>query len=54
MNELDLEELAMAWFKDIGYQTLHGPDIEPGGSAQERQNIKMSFFGIVLTPHLLD
>ena len=36
MNELDLEELAMAWFKDIGYQTLHGPDIEPGGSAQER------------------
>lgn len=36
MNEFDLEELAMAWFKDIGYQTLHGPDIEPGGSAQER------------------
>ena len=36
MNELDLEELAMAWFKDIGYQTLHGPDIEPGGNAQER------------------
>ena len=36
MNELHLEELAMAWFKDIGYQTLHGPDIEPGGSAQER------------------
>ena len=30
MNELHLEELAMAWFKDIGYQTLHGPDIEPG------------------------
>ena len=36
MNELHLEELAIAWFKDIGYQTLHGPDIEPGGSAQER------------------
>lgn len=36
MNELHLEELAMAWFNDIGYQTLHGPDIEPGGSAQER------------------
>ena len=36
MKEHDLEELAMAWFKQLGYQTLHGPDIEPGGSTQER------------------
>ena len=32
MNEQDLEELAMAWFKQLGYHTLYGPDIEPGGS----------------------
>lgn len=36
MNEADLEELAMAWFEKLGYQTAYGPDIEPGGSAQER------------------
>ena len=36
MNEQDLEHLAMAWFKQLGYQTLHGPDIEPGGTVQER------------------
>ena len=36
MNEHDLEELAMAWFDKIGYQIAHGPDIEPGGSTQER------------------
>ena len=35
MNEADLEELAMAWFDKLGYQTAYGPDIEPGGSAQE-------------------
>ena len=36
MNEADLEELAMAWFDKLGYQTAYGPDIEPGGSFQER------------------
>ena len=36
MNEADLEELAMAWFDKLGYQTAYGPDIEPGGSVQER------------------
>ena len=36
MNEHDLEELAMAWFEELGYQTAFGPDIGPGGSAQER------------------
>lgn len=36
MNENDLEELTMAWFKQLGYKTLYGPDIEPGGSTQER------------------
>ena len=41
MNELDLEELAMVWFKDIGYQTLHGPDIEPEAALKSEQNIKM-------------
>ena len=36
MNEQDLENIAMEWFQKNGYQTAHGPDIEPGGSAQER------------------
>jgi type I restriction enzyme, R subunit len=36
MNEADLEELAMAWFGKLGYQTAYGPEIEPGGLTQER------------------
>ena len=38
MNEDDLERLAMAWFERLGYTTLHGPDIEPGGASQERSS----------------
>ena len=37
MNEEDLEDLAMEWFKQLGYQTAYGPDIGPGGPSQERK-----------------
>ena len=37
MNEEDLEQLAMEWFKQLGYQTAFGPDIGPGGPSQERK-----------------
>ncbi|MFA4944943.1 MAG: type I restriction endonuclease [Lentisphaeria bacterium] len=31
MTEDLLETTALAWFAELGYQTLHGPDISPGG-----------------------
>ena len=40
MNELDLEELAMAWFKDIGYQP-HVQILSQVEVLKSEQNIKM-------------
>lgn len=28
--ENDLEQAAMEWLQDLGYQTQYGPDISPG------------------------
>ena len=36
MDEEALEELAMAWFERIGYETAFGPNIAPGGPDEER------------------
>ena len=36
--ENDLEQAALEWFQDLGYQTQYGPDISPGGSFSERKN----------------
>lgn len=35
--EDNLEQAAMEWFRDLGYQTQYGPDISPGGSFSERE-----------------
>jgi type I restriction enzyme, R subunit len=43
-TENNLEQAVMEWFKDLGYQTLYGPDISPGGSFAERE----SFGDVVL------
>ncbi|MDD4496507.1 MAG: HsdR family type I site-specific deoxyribonuclease, partial [Eubacteriales bacterium] len=43
-NENHLEQAVMEWFQDLGYQTLYGPDISPGGSFAERE----SFGDVVL------
>lgn len=42
--ENDLEQATLDWFKQLGYQTIYGPDISPGGSFAERE----SFGDVVL------
>lgn len=46
--ENNLEQAAMEWFRDLGYQTQYGPDISPGGSFSERE----SFGDVVLYDRL--
>ena len=36
MNENELEQAALSWFEELGYETAHGPDLSPGGDAPER------------------
>ncbi len=36
LTEADVEEAALTWLRSLGWQTVHGPDIGPGGIAQER------------------
>lgn len=43
-TENHLEQAVLEWFQDLGYQTLYGPDISPGGSFAERE----SFGDVVL------
>lgn len=43
VNEATVENAALAWLGELKYSVVHGPDIAPGGEAQER-----SSFGTVL------
>ena len=36
LTEADVEEAALEWLGDLGWQTAHGPDIGPGAPGQER------------------
>jgi len=47
-TENHLEQAALEWFQNLGYQTLYGPDISPGGSFAERE----SFGDVVLYDRL--
>lgn len=38
MTENILEETALSWLGDMGYEILHGPDLAPDGVAPEREN----------------
>ena len=38
MNEADIENQALTWFADLGYETAHGDSIAPGGVSQERSS----------------
>jgi type I restriction enzyme R subunit len=42
MTEDLLETTALAWFADLGYQTLHGPDLAPDGSSPEREDYRQT------------
>lgn len=46
--ENDLEQATLEWLQNLGYQTLYGPDISPGGSFSERE----SFGDVVLYDRL--
>jgi type I restriction enzyme R subunit len=37
-TENDLEEATLAWFQDLGYDVLHGPQIAPEEPAAEREH----------------
>jgi type I restriction enzyme, R subunit len=36
-TESEVEDAALAWFGELGYMILYGPDIEPEGPTQERE-----------------
>ena len=43
VTEADVEEVALEWLAELGWQTAHGPDIGPGGANEERRD-----YGIVV------
>jgi type I restriction enzyme R subunit len=43
MTEELLETTALAWFAELGYQILHGPDLAPDGSSPEREDYRQTF-----------
>ena len=36
LGESEVENAALGWLQELGYTVVHGPDISPEGSAQER------------------
>lgn len=50
ITEDHLEQLALAWFQDAGWEYCYGPDIAPDGTAPERADYRQ----VVLTERLLD
>jgi type I restriction enzyme, R subunit len=44
LNEDTVEQAALQWFEELGYTSLHGPDLAPGEPAEERA----SFDAVVL------
>jgi len=37
--EDELEQAALEWFEELGYETAFAPDISPGGDYPERVNV---------------
>lgn len=50
INEDHLEQLALTWFQDSGWEYCYGPDIAPDGTAPERADYRQ----VVLAERLLD
>ena len=40
ITEEDLENFSIEWFKEIGYQFIHGPDIAPDSTSPERDDFR--------------
>ena len=49
-NESVVEQAALEWLADLGYQTLHGPSVSPGGDGPQ---LRDSFADVVLIDRLL-
>ncbi len=50
MNEEQLENLCLDWFREGGWDVLHGPDIAPDSATPMRSD----YTQVVLDGHLLD
>lgn len=50
MTEAEIEEVALSWFRELGYAVAHGPEIAPGEPGAERD----SFGDVVLVGRLRD
>ena len=50
ITEDHLEQLALTWFQDAGWEYCYGPDIAPDGTAPERADYRQ----VVLTEQLLE
>ena len=42
INEEDLEDISIEWFKDIGYSFVHGPNLAPDGPSPEREDFRQT------------
>ena len=40
LTESDLEAAALAWFQDLGYETIYGPTIDPDEPGAEREDFE--------------
>ena len=43
ITEEDLENFSIEWFKEIGYEFAHGPDIAPDSKSPERDDLRQVF-----------
>ena len=50
ITEDHLEQLALTWFQDSGWEYCYGPDIAPDGDAPERADYRQ----VILSGRLLD
>lgn len=50
LSEKELEEAALEWFRELGYEIAYGPDISPGGDKPERD----SYSQVILLRRLKD
>jgi type I restriction enzyme, R subunit len=54
LTESHVEEAALAWFGELGYTVLHGPDIAPGEPLAERDDYGQVVLGARLRRKLAD
>tara|TARA_Y100001968_G_C19125514_1_gene604053 strand:+ start:378 stop:536 length:159 start_codon:yes stop_codon:yes gene_type:complete len=48
INEENLEDMSIEWFKEIGYSFIHGPDLAPDCKSPEREDFRQ----VILTDRL--